>query len=163
MTYSQRKYHYPHYAAHGPLPFQGSLPFGVVAPFLWPRSPPFPLTKPLGAPCGMAPRIWNVSDLPYSIFDVLGDKKVMRPNLGRITRPDDRAGNMSLTYRLYLALMHGLFEKFLQLFFCPPKAFGYVLISYPLRICNFFLRLVLEVILQEPPALGFRQAGVDSL
>ena len=89
VTDSQRKYHYPRYVARGLLPCQGRLPLGVVAPFLWLCSPPFPLTKHLGAPCGMAPRTGNVSVLPYSIFNVLGDKKVMRPNLGRITRPDD--------------------------------------------------------------------------
>jgi len=89
VTDSQRKYHYPRYADYGLLPCQGSLPLGVVAPFLWLCPPPFPLTKHLGAPYGMAPRTGNVSVLPYSIFNVLGDKKVMRPKLGRITWPDD--------------------------------------------------------------------------
>ena len=79
----------PRYADYGLLPCQGSLPLGVVATFLWLYPPPFPLTKHLGAPYGMAPRTGNVSVLPYSIFNVLGDKKVMRPKLGRITWPDD--------------------------------------------------------------------------
>ncbi len=47
----------------------------------------------------------------------------MRPNLGRITRPDDKAGNMSLTYHQNSGKLYGLFEKLFQVFFCTPYAF----------------------------------------
>ena len=101
MTHSRRKYHYALYAAPGPLPCPDSLLTGFIAPQGYHR-----------APDRMAPRIGNVSAFPYSIFKGRRDKKAMRPKLGRIARPDDSAGNLSLTYRLENGKLYGLFEKF---------------------------------------------------
>lgn len=87
----------------------------------------------------------------------------MRPNLGRITPPNSRLGDMSLTYRQKNGKLYGLFEKFLQIFFGTPYAFRNFRFGNPFCRRNFYLSLTLKVILQEPPALGFRQAGVDTL
>ena len=89
----------PRYADYGLLPCQGRLPPGVVAPFLWLCPPPFPLTKHLGAPYGMAPRTGNVSVLPYSIFNVLRGQKSNASQLGTHYPVIQQAGNLSLTYR----------------------------------------------------------------
>ncbi len=70
---------------------------------------------------------------------------------------------MSLTYRQKNGKLYGLFEKFFQIFFGTPYAFRNFRLGNLFCRRNFYLTLSLKVILQKPPSLRFRQAGVYPL